>query len=116
MIKSLGIFTLLVYLVLASQMGGFSPGFSIYFLSFLALIAGSCAVLCLTAPRDVIDGAYRIIREPLSMPVQNLAEELEELALLVRRDGLLSLESKRRDLKRIKFYRFFEIKRLAVQS
>lgn len=99
MIKSLGVFSLLVYLILASQMGGFSPGISIYFLSFLSIIAGCSTVLLLTAPRDITDGAYHIIRAPLPMPLPALAAELEELALLVRRDGLLSLEAKRKDIK-----------------
>ena len=88
-----------VYLVLASQMGGFSPGFSILFLTFLAMFAGTIGVMGLTAPPDVTRGAFKLIREPLPFTHAKLIEELEEIALITRRDGLLALESKRKELK-----------------
>ncbi len=99
MIKSLGIFAFAVYLLLSSQMGGFTPGASIWLLSFLTMIAGISSVFCLTAPEEIVKGALGSIRKPLPIPLGTLIQDLEELALLVRRDGLLSLESKRRDLK-----------------
>jgi chemotaxis protein MotA len=99
MFKSLGMLACGVYLVLASQMGGFSPGFSILFLTFLVMFAGTVAVMGLTAPPDVTRGAMKLIKEHLPLTHQKLIEELEEIALITRRDGLLALESKRKDLK-----------------
>ena len=99
MIKGLGFCTLLFYLLLCTQLGGFASGFSIYFLCLLALVFGGASVLCLTAPQDIVDGAFKRIAVPLPMSSAKLVEELEELALTIRRDGLLSLEAKRKDLK-----------------
>jgi chemotaxis protein MotA len=99
MFKSLGIVSCAVYLVIASQMGGFSPGFSIWFLSFLVMLAGTVAVMGLTAPPDVTRGAMKLIKEALPLSHEKLIAELEEIALITRRDGLLALESKRKELK-----------------
>jgi chemotaxis protein MotA len=98
MFKTLGLFAIAAYLVLASQMGGFTPGFSIIFLTALTLFAGLIGVMALTAPPDVTHGAMKLIREPMPLTHTKLIEELEEIALITRRDGLLALESKRKEL------------------
>ncbi len=99
MIKGLGVFAILAYLIFCSQLGGFSSGFSIYFLSILTLAFGSVGLLCMTAPTDIIEGAFKKVREPFPVSCTKLAEELEGLAIQVRQDGLLSLEGKGKDLK-----------------
>jgi chemotaxis protein MotA len=99
MFKSLGLLASGVYLVLASQMGGFSPGFSIVFLTFLVMLSGTVAIMGLSAPPDITRGALKLIKEPLPLTHEKLIEELEEIALITRRDGLLALESKRKELK-----------------
>ena len=99
MFKSLGVLSFSLYLVFTSQMGGFSPGFSIIFLTFLTMLSGTVGVMGLTAPPDITRGAFKLIRKPLGFTHEKLIEELQEIALISRRDGLLSLESKRKELR-----------------
>jgi len=99
MFKSLGIFASAVYLILATQMGGFAPGFSIIFLTFLSVFAGIVAIVGLSAPPDVVRGSFKLIRHSLPLTLEKLVEELGEIAVITRRDGLLALESKRKELK-----------------
>jgi chemotaxis protein MotA len=80
-------------------MGGFAPGFSIVFLSFLTMFAGTLALAGLSAPSDITRGSFRLIREPLPLTLDKLVTELEEISVITRRDGLLALESRRKELK-----------------
>lgn len=99
MIKSFGVFAFLAYLLLCTQLGGFASGFSIYFLCALTLVFGAVALICFTATEDVLNGAFKEILKPLPMTAQKLIEDLEDLSSTIRRDGLLTLEAKRKDIK-----------------
>jgi chemotaxis protein MotA len=99
MFKSLGIVACAVYLILASQMGGFAPGFSIIFLTFLTVFSGIVGVVGISAPPDISRGALKRIKQALPLTHEKLIEELQEIAVITRRDGLLALESKHKELK-----------------
>ena len=99
MFKSLGIVACVAYLIIASQMGGFSPGVSILFLTFLCVFVGLIAIMGITAPPDIARGAWKQIQKPLPLTHETLIEELQEIAVITRRDGLLALESKRKELR-----------------
>src|SRR4051812_12931735 len=99
MFKTLGILAGIGYLILSSQMGGFLPGFSILFLTVLVMAFGTVAVMGLSAPTDITRGALKTILAPMPLSLEALSEELGDIAIITRRDGLLALESKRKELK-----------------
>ena len=98
MIKGFGYFSLFVFLILCSQIGGFLPGFSIWFLSILLVISGTLAFGLLQLPIEIQDGAIQHLLVFSDVDTQKMVQEFETLSSTIRRDGLLSIESIRRDL------------------
>jgi hypothetical protein len=99
MIKGLGVFFILLFLGFNQSLGEFTPGFSLYFLILLTLGFGFAGVFCILLPENFFESIWNKIREPLPMTVGKLSSELETIAGVVRQEGLLALESKRKDLK-----------------
>lgn len=99
MIKGFGYFAFFVFLMLCSQIGGFSPGFTIWFLSILTVVSGSVAFSFLQFPKELEEGMLKHLLTFESRDSKKLIGELEELAQAIRRDGLLATESLRKDLK-----------------
>lgn len=98
MIKSLGAVCLIAFLIFSHTLAGFSLGFPALFLSVLAITFGLVGVIFLTMPSEARDGGWALIRESLPMSVAHLESTLSDLSAQIRKDGLLSLEGKRKEI------------------
>jgi flagellar motor component MotA len=99
MIKGFGYFALFMFLVLCSQIGGFSQGFTVWVLAILTVASGSIAFSFLQFPKELEEGMLKHLLEFETHDSKKLIGEMEELAHAVRQDGLLASESLRKDLK-----------------
>jgi len=99
MIKGFGYFALFVFLMFCTQIGGFSSGFAVWFLSVLTVVSGTVAFSCLQFPKELENGMLKRLLAFESHDPKELIVQLEELAQTVRRDGLLATESLRKELK-----------------
>ncbi len=99
MIKGFGFFSLFVFLILCSQVSGFSPGFSITFLSILSIAAGTLGYALLQFPKELETGAVSRLLEYAKCDHLHLIHSIEEISETIRKDGLLALEVRRSDLK-----------------
>lgn len=98
MIKGLGVFLLLLYGVFSMKLESFMPGLSYFILCFLSLASGSAAVYCLLVPEDFSTALWAPLQTPFPLRTGALIRELEALAGGVRQEGLLSLESRRKEI------------------
>jgi chemotaxis protein MotA len=98
MIKGFGYFALFMFFILCSQIGGFSQGFAIWFLGVLTIAAGTLAFSLLQFPNELEEGGLKRLLSYESHDSKKLVTELEDLAQVIRRDGLLATESVRKDL------------------
>ncbi len=99
MIKGFGYFALFVFLVLCSQMGGYTPGFAVWFISFLLVASGSIALAGIQFPEELDNGHFQQLLNAHRAPIKQLTQEIEELAIVIRRDGLLAAEGLRKEMK-----------------
>jgi flagellar motor component MotA len=99
MIKSLGIFLMVLFAGFSYQLGDFAPGFALYFMMFLTLASGGAGIWCLLMPEHFMDEVWSKSREALPMGLQKLSLELESISALVRQEGLFALESRRKDIR-----------------
>jgi chemotaxis protein MotA len=97
MIKGFGYFSLFVFLILCTQIGGFTPGFAIWFLSVFLVLAGVIGFACLQFPKELEAGSFQRLLHAHHSHDQ-LMQDVVMLATSARKDGLLSLEGLRRDL------------------
>jgi flagellar motor component MotA len=99
MIKGLGIFLVVLYAGFSFQLDGFGPGVSFVILLILTLASGLGAVYCLAAPEGWSPDAWSGVAKSYSLDPEGMIREFVALATLIRQEGLLSLESRRKDLK-----------------
>lgn len=99
MIKGLGVFLMVLYAGFSFQLEGFGPGLSFGIVLVLTLVSGLGAVYCLAAPEGWNPGSWSLMGAPYSLNPDSMIRELETLARTVRQEGLLALESRRKDLK-----------------
>ena len=99
MIKGFGYFSLFVFLIVCSQIGGFQPGFSIWFLSVLLVGSGTFAFGLLQLPIEIQNGAINHLLVFSEVNTQKLIQDFEMLSGTIRKEGLLSIEGLRKDLK-----------------
>ena len=99
MIKIFGFFTFFVFIVLGSQIGGMAPGFSIWFISLLLVLSGTLTVALLQFPNELEEGRLSLLLNSHLVSQQRLIQEVEVLAQVIRRDGLLAVEGLRKEMK-----------------
>ena len=99
MIKTFGYFSLFVFLVLCSQVSGFSSGFGIWFLSIFSVISGTLALGLLQFPKELEPGAVTRLLQYGNYDHRKLIETLKDLSEIIRKDGLLAVEGARREIK-----------------
>jgi flagellar motor component MotA len=99
MIKGLGVFLMVLFAGFSFQLEGFGPGLSFMIVLVLTLASGLGAVYCLSAPEAWEPGDWARISAPFSLDAEAMIRELETLARTIRQEGLLALESRRKDLK-----------------
>lgn len=99
MIKGLGVFLMVLFAGFSFQLDGFGPGLSFMIVLVLTLASGCGAVYCLSAPEAWEPGDWARLGAPFSLDAEALIRELENLARTIRQEGLLVLESRRKDLK-----------------
>jgi chemotaxis protein MotA len=99
MIKGFGYFCLFVFFVLCTQTGGFAMGFAIWFLSVLLVAAGAIGFACVQFPKELEEGVLKRLLQSFNRDIAGLVKEIETLSSSARKDGLLSLEALRKELK-----------------
>ncbi len=99
MIKGLGVFLMVLYAGFSFQLESFGPGLSFGVVLVLTLASGLGAVYCLAAPEGWGPESWSQMGAPYSLNPEAMIRELEALARIVRQEGLLALESRRKDLK-----------------
>jgi flagellar motor component MotA len=99
MIKGFGYFALLVFLIFCTQAGGFAPGAVIWLLSLFAVVSGSVAFGCLLFPKEFEENSLKKLLQFSKLNLKLLLKEIEELSVVVRRDGLLATEPLRKEMK-----------------
>jgi flagellar motor component MotA len=99
MIKGLGMFLIVLYALFSFQLEGFAPGISLVILLVLALASGLGAVFLLVIPGEFQSEWMSNLRSPTTQTPEELIRELEALARMVRQEGLLALESRRKELR-----------------
>ncbi len=99
MIKGLGVFLMVLYAGFSFQLDGFGPGLSYGIVLVLTLASGIGAVYCLAAPEGWGPESWAQVDGPFTLNSESMIRELESLARTVRQEGLLAMESRRKDLK-----------------
>ena len=106
MFKGFAVIALGVFLGLALASASMDAGPGFFILSILTLGAGGGFVYLAAIPRDFFRAVWLPVREPLPGTPASLAAEIDSVAGVIRQDGLLALESKRRELRspELKFF------------
>lgn len=99
MIKGFGIFSFFVFLALCSLIGEFGPGFSVWFLSLLLVSAGVTSYALFLFPQSLEEHGFKKLKSFSTIHPVDLITSVHEIASVVRKDGLLSTEGLRKDLK-----------------
>jgi len=99
MIKGFGILSFLLFLILCAQIGTFGPGFAVWFLSALMVLSGALASVFFFLPPALENGGLQYLKSCSYLKPMALVDSIHEIAEQVRKDGLLSLESIRQEIK-----------------
>jgi len=99
MIKGFGIFSFVLFLLLSTQIGSFGPGFAIWFLSFILIVTGTIASAMYFLPPAFVPKAFLPIEYYAWVKPVALIESIHEISDLIRKEGLLSLESIRSSIR-----------------
>jgi chemotaxis protein MotA len=99
MIKGFGILSFLLFLILCAQIGTFGPGFAVWFLSALMVISGTVSSVFFFLPAALEKGGLQHLKSFSYYQPLALVDTIHEIAEQVRKDGLLSIESIRQDIK-----------------
>ena len=99
MFKGLGFGAMFVFAIVASQIGGMEPVFGIYFISLIFVSVGVLAFSLLQFPGALEGNKVQKLLEFSKLDLKLIIHEIDELAVIIRRDGLLVAESYRKNLK-----------------
>jgi flagellar motor component MotA len=98
MFKGLGWIGFGVFVLMNTLLTQSRPGIGFLFVAALVVLFGCGSVLLLNVP-DGFFKVYKGLQSPVSLDAGELVIRLEEISSLIRQDGLLALESRRKDLK-----------------
>jgi len=106
MFKGFAVIALGVFLGLTLASASLEAGAGFFALSLLASGAGAVFVFLVSIPQGFYESIRGLIREPLPGSPESLAREIDSITTVIRQDGLLALEGKRRELKsrELKFF------------
>jgi chemotaxis protein MotA len=99
MIKGFGILALALYLLLCTQIGTFGPGVAIWILSLILITAGTVSSALFYLPPVFEPKAFLPIQLYAWVNPKALIESFCDVCDLIRKDGLLSLESARQSIR-----------------
>ncbi len=99
MIKGFGIFAFVLFLLLCTQIGSFGPGFAIWFLSLILIVSGTIASALFLLPPAFEQKSFLPIQCYGWVNPSAMIETIHGICDLIRKEGLLSLESVRGTVK-----------------
>jgi chemotaxis protein MotA len=99
MIKGFGVLAFALYLLLCFQIGTFGPGVAIWFLSLILISAGIVSSILFFLPPVFESKALLPIQLYAWVNPRALIDSFCEVCDLIRKDGLLSLESARQSIR-----------------
>ena len=99
MIKGFGAFSFLFFLFLCAQIGGFGPGFVVWFLSILLVTTGTLSYSFFIFPASFESHGYSKLKSFAAFNPSMLVNSIHEIATIARKDGLFAVESIRKDVK-----------------
>jgi flagellar motor component MotA len=97
--KGFAVLALVAFLALTAQATSVPLGAPFMILTLIALSLGFLSVLLFLMPRDFLSEVWTPLRNPLPDSADSMARQLESIAAVIRQDGLLALESRRKDLR-----------------
>jgi flagellar motor component MotA len=98
MFKGLGWIGFGVFVLMNTLLVQSGPGLGFFIGAAFVVILGCGSVFLLNLP-DGFFKIYKGLHSPMSLDASELVTRLEEISSLIRQDGLLALESRRKDLK-----------------
>ncbi len=98
MFKGLGWFGFGVFIALSAILLQFGPGLGFLFGAAVAVSIGCASLLLMNLPNGIL-GTFQGLRGPQKLDARELIQRIEEVALIIRQDGLLALEARRKELK-----------------
>jgi flagellar motor component MotA len=98
MFKGLGWIGFGVFVLMSTLLVQSGPGVGFFLGAAFVVILGCASVFLLNFP-DGFFKIYKGLHSPMSLDANELVTRLEEISSLIRQDGLLALESRRKELK-----------------
>ncbi len=99
MFKTVGGVSAIVFVILAFQLGEVSSVGTSMILSLLFVMSGAVALATLQFPQSLKKGKLQSLLGCADFDLKRFAQTIEELALTIRRDGMLVAEAYRKNLK-----------------
>jgi flagellar motor component MotA len=99
MIKFIATLSFVVYLVVLFNRPGTGSAGGGAIAGILSVVFGFFPAFGFTLPSNFFDGVWNSIAAPLPQSPAGLAAQMEMLSTLIRQDGLLALESKRKEIR-----------------
>ncbi len=99
MIKGIAGFTFIVFLGLSWFQCGLSPGISFFMMVLLTTLMGVIALFGLGVTQGFMDEVWGPLNSGATQGSVKLAQQIESIATLIRQDGLLALEAKRKEIR-----------------
>jgi len=99
MIKSIATLSFVVYLLVLFNLPGVGSSSGVAIAAILSVVFGFLSAFGFTLPSNFFEGVWNSIAVPLPQSPGSLATQMEMLSSLIRQDGLLALESKRKEIR-----------------
>jgi flagellar motor component MotA len=99
MFKGFAVLALGVFLGLTFVSVSFDAGAGFFVLSLATLGVGAGFVFLVSIPQGFLESTWAPVCEALPGSAEALAREIDSIATVIRQDGLLALEGKRRELR-----------------
>jgi len=99
MFKGFGLIGFGVFAALTWMLLGSSPGLGFIFGATVVTFLGWGSVLMMTLPDGFFSSIWKQVEMGLPQSASALARQIEAVSLLIRQDGLLALEAKRKEIK-----------------